>query len=64
MIGLQRRFDDNFMRVREAIKNKEVGDPIMVSYLVVTFRYYHQLDRIFDTKSVFVLFCFVLVNIR
>jgi predicted dehydrogenase len=30
MIGLQRRFDSNFMRVREAIKEKEVGDTIMV----------------------------------
>jgi predicted dehydrogenase len=30
MIGLQRRFDQNFMRVRQAVKNKEVGDPIMI----------------------------------
>jgi len=30
MIGLQRRFDDNFKRVRAAIENKEVGDPIMI----------------------------------
>jgi myo-inositol 2-dehydrogenase/D-chiro-inositol 1-dehydrogenase len=31
MIGLQRRFDDNFRRVREAVENKEVGETIMVS---------------------------------
>jgi len=30
MIGLQRRFDDNFKRVKTAIENKEVGDPIMI----------------------------------
>lgn len=30
MIGLQRRYDDNFKRVQEAVQNKEVGDPIMV----------------------------------
>lgn len=30
MIGLQRRFDQNFKRVQEAVTNKEVGDPIMV----------------------------------
>jgi predicted dehydrogenase len=30
MIGLQRRFDDNFRRVKTAIENQEVGDPIMV----------------------------------
>ena len=34
MIGLQRRFDDNFKRVQLAVANKEVGDPIMVSYLI------------------------------
>jgi predicted dehydrogenase len=32
MIGLQRRFDDNFKRVKAAIENKEVGDPIMVCF--------------------------------
>lgn len=31
MIGLQRRFDQNFMRVRSAVEDKEVGEPIMVS---------------------------------
>lgn len=31
MIGLQRRFDENFKRVRTAVEGKEVGDPIMVS---------------------------------
>jgi len=30
MIGLQRRFDENFKRVKVAIANKEVGDPIMI----------------------------------
>ncbi len=30
MIGLQRRFDQNFRRVRMAVERKEVGDPIMV----------------------------------
>jgi predicted dehydrogenase len=31
MIGLQRRFDDNFRRVRSAVVDKEIGLPIMVS---------------------------------
>jgi predicted dehydrogenase len=30
MIGLQRRFDQNFKRVKEAVQNREVGEPIMV----------------------------------
>ena len=30
MIGLQRRFDPNFRRVKMAIENKEVGNSIMV----------------------------------
>ena len=30
MIGLQRRFDSNFMRVKESVLQSEVGDPIMV----------------------------------
>lgn len=30
MIGLQRRFDQNFLRVKDAIMEKEVGDPIMI----------------------------------
>ncbi|CAB9521646.1 dihydrodiol dehydrogenase [Seminavis robusta] len=30
MIGLQRRFDQNFKRVQEAVQKKEVGEPIMV----------------------------------
>lgn len=30
MIGLQRRFDPNFKRVRRAIENKEVGDNIII----------------------------------
>jgi myo-inositol 2-dehydrogenase / D-chiro-inositol 1-dehydrogenase len=35
MIGLQRRFDQNFKRVQTAVKNKEVGEPIMVRACVV-----------------------------
>jgi hypothetical protein len=31
MIGLQRRFDPNFLRVKTAIQNKEVGNTILVS---------------------------------
>ena len=30
MIGLQRRFDQNFMRVQKAVADKEVGDPIQI----------------------------------
>lgn len=30
MIGLQRRFDDNFKRVKHAVEGNEVGSPIMV----------------------------------
>lgn len=30
MIGLQRRFDQNFKRVQEAVKAREVGEPIMI----------------------------------
>jgi len=30
MIGLQRRFDQNFERVQQAVQNKEVGNPIMI----------------------------------
>lgn len=30
MIGLQRRFDQNFERVKQAVATKEVGNPIMV----------------------------------
>jgi len=30
MTGLQRRFDPNFRRVRTAVENKEVGQPIMI----------------------------------
>jgi inositol 2-dehydrogenase len=30
MIGLQRRFDRNFRRVRYAVETKEVGEPIMI----------------------------------
>ena len=38
MIGLQRRFDENFKRVRTAVEKKEVGDTIMVSkYLILRF---------------------------
>lgn len=30
MIGLQRRFDQNFMRVQKAVQKKEVGEPIQI----------------------------------
>mmetsp|Transcript_10372 Transcript_10372/g.26086 ORF Transcript_10372/g.26086 Transcript_10372/m.26086 type:complete len:445 (+) Transcript_10372:70-1404(+) len=30
MIGLQRRFDQNFERVKQAVEKKEVGEPIMI----------------------------------
>jgi len=30
MIGLQRRFDQNFERVKQAVESKEVGDPIVI----------------------------------
>jgi hypothetical protein len=30
MIGLQRRFDQNFKRVQVAVQRKEVGAPIMI----------------------------------
>ena len=30
MIGLQRRFDPNFLRVRRAVEDKEVGDTIII----------------------------------
>jgi len=30
MIGLQRRFDDNFKRVKSAVASKEVGDTILI----------------------------------
>merc|ERR1712238_642454 len=30
MIGLQRRFDENFVRVKQAVEDKEVGTPIMI----------------------------------
>ena len=35
MIGLQRRFDQNFERVKQAVAAKEVGDPIMVGYIYI-----------------------------
>jgi len=30
MIGLQRRFDENFVRVKQAVEQKEVGTPIQI----------------------------------
>ena len=32
MIGLQRRFDKNFGRVKKAMDEKEVGEPFLVRY--------------------------------
>ena len=37
MIGLQRRFDQNFERVKQAVEADEVGTPIMVCYLCCYF---------------------------
>ena len=37
MTGLQRRFDPNFRRVKEAIQAQEVGETIMVSFFCHTF---------------------------
>jgi myo-inositol 2-dehydrogenase/D-chiro-inositol 1-dehydrogenase len=36
MTGLQRRFDSNFKRVKDAVVNKEVGETIMVSIWIWT----------------------------
>jgi len=41
MIGLQRRFDQNFVRVKQAVQDKEVGDPIMVSVRQYLGFYFH-----------------------
>lgn len=35
MTGLQRRFDDNFRRVKDAVEKKEVGEPIMVRIMKI-----------------------------
>ena len=35
MIGLQRRFDKNFGRVKKAMDEKEVGEPFLVRYCMV-----------------------------
>lgn len=37
MIGLQRRFDENFKRVKGAVDRREVGKPIIVSKLYHTY---------------------------
>ena len=34
MIGLQRRFDPNFLRVKTAIQDKEVGNTIIVRHII------------------------------
>jgi predicted dehydrogenase len=53
MIGLQRRFDSNFMRVKESIQEKEVGDTIMVR------RHPRWVDPTASTSlSRFFIFCF------
>ena len=50
MIGLQRRFDPNFLRVKQAVEQKEVGEPIIVSIIIIIFLYYSldlfQLDKV------------------
>ena len=40
MTGLQRRFDDNFRRVRDAVEAKEVGETIVVSTFLKRFVQY------------------------
>lgn len=37
MTGLQRRFDENFRRVRTAVEKKEVGETVMVSHPDIIF---------------------------
>ena len=49
MIGLQRRFDQNFERVKQAVENKEVGEPIMVGFLYLL--KLHCFLRFFVSKS-------------
>ena len=39
MIGLQRRFDDNFKRVKDAVDSKEVGETIVVGFMRHVRRY-------------------------
>ena len=50
MIGLQRRFDPNFLRVKQAVEKKEVGEPIIVSIIIIIFLYDYldlfQLDKV------------------
>jgi hypothetical protein len=51
MIGLQRRFDENFKRVRTAIEKKEVGETIMVSSLFAFILVYQLFVLLFDEFS-------------
>ena len=45
MTGLQRRFDANFLRVKQAIEKKEVGDTIIVrQYILFHTMLLHQQD--------------------
>ena len=46
MIGLQRRFDQNFERVKQAVETKEVGTPIMVCFFCFYCRAFILLDII------------------
>ena len=39
MTGLQRRFDANFLRVKQAIEEKEVGETIIVRIFVIAFHF-------------------------
>jgi hypothetical protein len=65
MIGLQRRFDQNFMRVRQAVQKKEVGDPIMIklcsrdpspppfSYVKVCIQFFCTCDHVYLNIVIF-----------
>jgi myo-inositol 2-dehydrogenase/D-chiro-inositol 1-dehydrogenase len=52
MTGLQRRFDSNFKRVKDAVVNKEVGETIMVSIWIWTSKFVSfRLDCVADLKA-------------
>lgn len=55
MIGLQRRFDQNFMRVRQAVQQKEVGAPIQVrtigNWKTLVSLFIAQQNNVFNKRS-------------
>jgi predicted dehydrogenase len=53
MTGLQRRFDDNFRRVREAVEKKEVGETIMVSSSSAFILVYISVVCLFVVRPIF-----------